>query len=573
MPGAGLYGHYEFHPSPERLILQLARGPIRFLAVLACSFNVATAQEPEEVNGVVPSLAELEAAGAVIGEIRIDNQNIFDLDDSRENNALYSLANRLHVETRAQVVRKQLLFKSGERLSARLIDETERLLRGNAYFYDVIIRPYAWHDGVADIEVRTRDTWSFVPSISLNRAGGFNNGSLGFRDSNFLGTGVKVAAAAKSSSDSMAMDRTGAELEFLYPNAFDGHTTLGYKVSSFSDGKSQAASVARPFYALDSRWAAGISAAKDDRLVPLYADRDTVVGEYRRKRDTAEAFGGWSNGLRGGWAHRYSLGVSYQNDAYSVDPDHAPPPQLPADRTRVGPFLRYEAVQDDFRKLTNLNQIGRTEILALGFHSTLQFGRALPAWGSTQYASLYSGSVGQGFEVPGDGLVFASAGVSGEYSGGRSDRQLMAGAANYYLRQQGGSVLFVSLRGERSRYSTGEEQLTLGGDSGLRGYPSRQQAGDRRVVLTAEQRFYSDWYPFRLLRLGGALFYDVGRAWGGPFESDANSRWLSDVGFGVRILSARSSSGTTLHLDFAFPLNRDDGVRSYQFSFMSKTGF
>jgi hemolysin activation/secretion protein len=115
--------------------------------------------------------------------------------------------------------------------------------------------------------------------------------------------------------------------------------------------------------------------------------------------------------------------------------------------------------------------------------------------------------------------------------------------------------------------------LTLGGDSGLRGYPSRQESGDRRVLFTAEQRFYSDWYPFRLVRLGGALFYDAGRAWGGPFDSDANLHWLSDVGFGIRILSARSSGGTTLHLDFAFPLKRADGVRSYQFSFMSKTGF
>jgi hypothetical protein len=555
------------------LALSLGRRLAGFLAALACSLNVATAQEPEEINPPVPSLAELEAAGAVIGDIRIDNQNIFDLLDSREDNALFRFVNQLHIGTRAQVIRKQLLFKSGEPLSVRLIDETDRLLRANAYFYDVVILPYAWHDGVADIEVRTRDTWTFVPTLSLNRAGGFNNGSIGFRDSNLLGTGVGLSLSAKGSSDSTAMERTGTELTFQYPNAFDGHTVLGYKLSNFNDGRSQAASITRPFYALDTRWAGGLSGSKDDRLIPVYADGNVVAGRYRRKQDTAQAFGGWSNGLHDGWAHRYSLGLAYEDDAYSVDPGDTPPPQLPADRTLVGPFIRYEAVQDDFRKLSNLNLIGRTEIVTMGFQSSVQLGRALPVFGSTQPVSLYSGSVGQGFEVPGNGILLAAASLSGEYADGRADRQLGSSSAKYYLRQSPASLLFLSLSGDRARYSTGEQQLTLGGDSGLRGYPSRQQAGDRRVVFTAEQRFYSDWYPFRLFRLGGALFYDAGRAWGGPLETEANSHWLRDVGFGVRILSARSSSGTTLHLDFAFPLNRDSSIKSYQFSFMSKTGF
>jgi len=30
-------------------------------------------------------------------------------------------------------------------------------------------------------------------------------------------------------------------------------------------------------------------------------------------------------------------------------------------------------------------------------------------------------------------------------------------------------------------------------------------------LLTVEQRFYTDWYPFRLARIGAAVFGDVGR--------------------------------------------------------------
>jgi hypothetical protein len=107
----------------------------------------------------------------------------------------------------------------------------------------------------------------------------------------------------------------------------------------------------------------------------------------------------------------------------------------------------------------------------------------------------------------------------------------------------------------------------------LRGYPTNYQLGARRVLLTAERRFYSDWYPFRLVRVGGAVFFDLGRAWGGPYQNSPNAPWLADLGFGLRLLSARSSSGTTVHVDLAFPIAREAGVKSVQFSLQSKTGF
>ena len=44
----------------------------------------------------MPTFAELQAAGARIGEIRVVTGDIFDLNDPRENNWLFRLANKLH---------------------------------------------------------------------------------------------------------------------------------------------------------------------------------------------------------------------------------------------------------------------------------------------------------------------------------------------------------------------------------------------------------------------------------------------------------------------------------------------
>lgn len=235
-----------------------AQARAALLAVLACLAQPALAQDPAAGAGI-PTLEALEAAGAVIGEIRINPQNIFDLDDPREDNWLFSAANWLHIQTRPGTLRRQLLFTSGERLSARVIEETERLLRANSYLYEAEILPIAWRDGVVDLEVRTRDTWSLQPGASVKYAGGTTSGGASLRDHNLFGTGVRFSIASSSSSavSTAGGTRRGVDLDFSYPYAFDGHTTMAYSQSNFNEGSSRSVSLDRPFYALDTRWAAG----------------------------------------------------------------------------------------------------------------------------------------------------------------------------------------------------------------------------------------------------------------------------------------------------------------------------
>ena len=92
----------------------------------------------------------------------------------------------------------------------------------------------------------------------------------------------------------------------------------------------------------------------------VYNAGNAVAG-YRHQRAAAEAFGGWSPGLRNGWTQRYSAGLTYQDDDYELEPGQVPPERLPSDLALVGPFVRIEFVQDAFRKDTNVNLIGRVE--------------------------------------------------------------------------------------------------------------------------------------------------------------------------------------------------------------------
>lgn len=535
-------------------------------AALALSIAPAIAQDSSG-RGPLSSFHELEAAGAVIGEIRINNQNIFDLNDPGENNLFYRLANALHVRTRPSVLRRSLLFKSGEPLSARLIEESERVLRSNHNIYDVSIRPVGYRDGIVDIEVTTRDTWTLDPAIKFTRQGGVNSSAFGLKETNFLGTGIAIGVTRESD-----VDRNGSEFSISHNHAFGGWTAIEYSHGNFSDGKRDAFRLERPFYALDSRWAAGMSVSTNERIDSIYSG-GSAIGQYRHKSDLGEVYGGLSRGLVDGWTHRYSLGVQYQNDSYRTDPALLAPAQVPSDRTVVAPFVRYEAVEDDFRKSRNLNRVERTEYLPLGFNSRLQLGRAMTGLGSTREQWLYSAIVSDGIAFTPRHNLLTTAYANGQYGSDGGEHQFVGAAAKYYYRQGRRGLLFASISTDTVSNGDASDQLLLGGDNGLRGYPLRYQTGTRRALLTLEQRIYTEWFPFRLFRVGAAVFYDFGRAWGGVNQNTANPGWLSDVGIGLRVFSDRSATGRVMHIDLAFPLNADPGIKSRQILFRSKSSF
>ncbi|HKW83047.1 MAG TPA: BamA/TamA family outer membrane protein, partial [Burkholderiaceae bacterium] len=384
---------------------------------------------------------------------------------------------------------------------------------------------------------------------------------------NLLGTGTAISIGRSTS-----VDRSSNEFKFANDRAFGTWMALSYAHASNSDGRTDAFSVARPFYALDERWAAGVKASMDDRIDSLYI-AGNVVSQYRHRQNQAEVFGGWSQGLVDGWVQRYSLGVSLQDDAFAPEPGLAAPAQLPLDEKLVAPFVRVELIEDRFEKLLNRNLIGRPEFFALGFASTVQLGWAGTGLGSSHDALLYSAAVSRGFEPAPDGILTVAAMVSGQYANGQVRRQRLGAQARYYLPQGKRWLFYAAASGDMATRPNPDEVLLLGGDNGLRGYPLRYQSGDRRALVTLEERFYTDLYVLRLFRVGGAAFFDAGRAWGGDTAVSADPRWLANAGFGLRIVSVRAAFGNVLHVDVAMPLDPPAGVKKVQFLVKSKVSF
>ncbi len=514
-------------------------------------------EEPRPAD--LPSDGELEAAGAVIGNIDLDIRNIFDESDAREANGLYWLANHLHIRTKHATIKAQLLFASGDKYLARKLAETERALRLLTYIYDARVVPVRYADGKVDIKVITKDVWTLSPGISFGRAGGSNSTNFNLQDSNFLGWGKGLEISHGST-----VDRTSTSVDWTDPNVLGSRWTSDLTYADSSDGMQRSLKVARPFYSLDAPWSAKITAVKFDRTISRYNLGD-IVDQFNDNESSYELSGGISSGLTDGWTKRLTFGMRYDRNIFLPTPvTSMPARQLPPDRTLSYPFVGFDVLQDKYQKVGDENQIGRTEDLYFGTEVKGEVGLSNSAFGADRSAIMLAAKALRGIEITGLQQLFLTSAFSSRIEDGRA-RNLRADAgAKYYWRWRTDWLLYAALSGTVTDSLDPDMQLLLGGDNGLRGYPLRYESGTSRALFTVEQRFYTDWYPFRLVRVGGAIFADVGRTWGSGVIGNSNPGLLRDVGFGLRLGNTRSGLGNVLHIDFAFPLNNLVGIQRFQ---------
>lgn len=515
----------------------------------------------------VPSDAELAALGATIGEIRIVPENIFDVADPREDNRLFRLANRLHIRTRPRVISRQLLFHTGDRYDRRLLDESERILRSNRYLYDAWIRPVAFRDGRVDIEVRTRDVWTLLPGFSFERKGGKNATSIDVKETNLLGLGSELGIARKSTAE-----RTTDSLRFSDAHLFGTWLSTEIELADTSDGSRRNVFLDRPFYALDTRWAAGVRFAEEERIDSLVAV-GTIALRFRATTKSFRLTGGWSRGLRHGFAWRFLLGAERDESRFSPPPEGTAGLPVPADRVLAYPFAGFELLEDDFETAKNRDQIDRTEDFFLGTRLRATLGRASPRFGSDRSAWPFSASFGKGGRFGDRWTVTIDGSFEGRIEHGSARDTNLGAVARVYRRLSRKWLFFASLAGTRWIDPDDDHQTLLGGDNGLRGYPQSYQAGDRKLLVTVEQRYYTEWYPFRLFRVGGAIFFDAGRAWGGNVSGLPDPGPLRDAGVGLRIGNARSGLGNVTHVDVAFPFDGDPSIDRVQLLVVTKQSF
>jgi hypothetical protein len=526
-----------------------------------------------------------------IRHILISPQTIFDESKPGERKRIFRFINALHVGTKEQTIRAQLLFAEGDIYSERVLRETERNLRKLRFLREPEIRELERGEGYIDLEVRTTDVWTLSPTVSFSRSGGANRSSIGVEDLNFLGLGKKLELQFKQSRD-----RDSKVLAYSDPNLGFGRWTLDAVYSLNSDGHGTLFALEKPFYSLQTPTSFGLKINDEDGLLRRYALGEEL-GAYRRQWQAAELYFGHSAGLIDGWTHRRSMGLAFENADFADASNRALSNigALPQNRRLALGFVQWDWLQEDFATTTNKDQIGRTEDEAFGQQYRIRAGVGSAKISDANAGSANTGSaesaraagyyqlgVSDGFRLSQTQSLFYQLSLSGRYQKSRRSgdtagnpgfaNQLFNAETRYFYRHSERSTSYLSLNTRYGRRLDLDQELILGGEQGMRAYPVAFQTGDKSAVLTFEQRYFTNYQPFRLFSVGAAAFADIGRVWGSNAAGAPKLGTLKDMGIGLRLGNLRSARASMLHIDVAWPLDDPRGS-SPQFSIETRTRF
>jgi hypothetical protein len=516
-----------------------------------------------------------------VSEIFVDNRSVFDVGgaelDARFNWA-YRSANSMHVRTRESVIRRELLFRTGECYDLELLEDSERILRSLSFIADADVFAVAQPDGSQHVVVETRDEWS----VRLEPQWDSDDGSVQLtgvelREDNLLGTGQHVSAYFKEQQGERVYGASVGTRQ-LAGTRLDAE--IG--VAKTPVGVSVVQRLAYPFRGENGRWAFRQQIEHLERNFVIYIPTPEEDGGVRRRyfEESRRSFdvGTVMRLGRRGRLTLFGLAVAgewteYPRDYLSEDgggderavrqlAPGEPIPVVTGLDTISSVRVVFLAGQRNvwFERRRALDAVRGTEDVRLGVEAEVGIGRSLEAFSDDDDLL-----VDLGFSVAGAPFRGVLAGVSAR---GEGRRDFGARAGSFEWRNLFGQAdAWAYWRpSDESRHTVVAAvsavggwrtmvpfQLTMGSRAGLRGLPTHAWPGERRVVASLEHRAYLGWPYARLFDLGTAVFVDAGKMWAGGDTFGVTSPLEASVGFGLRA-AFPPGSRRTYRMDVAMPV-------------------
>lgn len=520
------------------------------------SFNVDPLDIAHKKTSRVDASVFEPLEGKTIRHIRYERMNIFDEKNSDENNKAYLLLNKLHIKTRTKVVASQLLFKEGDKLNHKVMEESGRNLRQRRYLTNAYVLPERVCGDFVDVVVITQDAWAIEPQVSFSKKSTTSQSGFAISDANIFGTGNSFTIGYIQNEQ-----RNTVSYEFSNPYFLNKQISLRALYQDTSDGRNTVLSIAHPFYSLDSPWATGLQIS-DLSQVEEIRSHDEVINAFRHQAIDNEVYFGKVIDITHDHTQRWLVGFTQEEDRFYNSENTLQ--AIPERDKAVYPWVEYQYLQNKYGVFKNLNQIQRPEDISLGQTLKVRVGMAGTSFGNPDDVLRYIASYDNVIDVTDIHLLELSIDLDGRQHLGVDglDPNILTSSVAYHYLQDEKNRWYMRLE-----YSAGEnlpqyKQLTVGDITGLRGYPTDYLRGDRRYLVSLERRYFSDVHIFNLLRVGGVVFFDAGKAWG--LLNEPESPLLSDVGIGLRLSSSKVRIGNVIHVDLAMPTSPKDGLSKYQ---------
>ncbi len=522
--------------------------------------------------------------GKVVASIEVRVREIFDDPDI---SSLYRTANKVKINTREEVVRRELLLHEGDKFDDFLLKESERNLRQLGFLRQVSIVPTSKGDQI-QLLVDVQDTWTFIPQFNYSSGTGRNKKSAGLAESNLLGLG-KRAEFAYEQDDNRSSTQAVYEDDRVWGSL---NRFLGARLER-SDGHQTLLYFGRPFRSLVERRGWNTTLDSSNTVGRLFEHGNE---RYIFRQEHSDV------GFQYTMAHgdpkisvgRYSLGYRYLEDRFNearpqdyedlnVDPDTVShDPSMLADNRRFsGPTLGYTDIVPDYISMNYIDRFDRVADYNLGNQFSLYTQIALDTLGSTRDTFLATATESLGHRFSENSFIRGEIGAASRYDAEGFTNSLIRTELRYYnvlglltLKglNMGRHTLAAGLSADYGMDLDRDREFLLGADSGLRGYEARSFTGDKRLVLNLEDRVHFIDDAYKLVSVGAAAFLDAGGTTDGAFGDILGHNFYSDVGVGLRIAFPRSTGSRVLRADIAFPMRARDDTNSWEPRFIISGG-
>lgn len=532
--------------------------------------------------GIPKDASGQECEYGEVSHLFIDNHSIFDLDDppTERFQWVYRVVNSLHIPTRSSFVRRELLLGVGDCYDPFLVADSERILRRFPFISSAEVYGLQQADGSWHVIADTRDEWSTRLEVTAGVENGLELRRLALSEQNFLGYGIAVKGFLNQRD---ANRRIGAEVST--PQLLATETDLRVAGGETRIGSFYSLDLTYPFVGEVGRWgwrafgsfledyfdyATGTPAEPGHVLLPV----EEKLLEFTVARRFGEPGNLTSLGIGLSQEDMTSPGFPEAlrvveggdfNDLLPADADSRDavmPQTFFASGTRVNLLFGQRSIR--FIQRTGLDALRGVTDVELGSEVDLTLSRTV----ASGFGSEAPDDIGVRFRLYGgaasdETVAAVDVGIDARqvfFDPGATRtgwRDLLAGADVLVYHQPRAAPRHTIL----ARVSAAGGwtldrpfQLTLGGDTGVRGFEEEHFPGARRIVFNLEDRIYLGWPLPEVLDVGLTVFADAGHMWAGDVPFGGDSGWVGSLGGGLRLGFPAGSRGVA-RVDLAWPVD------------------
>ena len=507
------------------------------VAVLLCPLNL-TAQT--NVDSATSGDSALVDSALVIHRVQLIRRDIF---DPNERSWVARMGNKLHFQTRAPVIRREVLLRPGQLYDSALVAESERNLRAMGIFRRVQIDSVRTDSGLV-LRVLTKDGWSTQLDWRFRSTGGEVAFTLGMVETNLLGTASSAAIRYRNDPD-----RNSIALGFRRRRLFAGTVGLEFGYENRSDGRLGAVAIERPFFATTSPNGFRLSLEDDHtRVLRFFEGEDLARDTLSRRFSLARASYSWA--LRAATTGYLRLGVTGQirrDDTLQFSSGEPFPKTVTG---AVGSYVIWN--RSRFLVTQGFAGFAREEDVDVGTTVRIGLQVAPGLFGYERDGLGPEVSARVGTRIPG-GFGYLDGFADGLFTSAGLDSGTVQVGGTVVLQPAARHLAVFHLEGGWLEDPVPGEEFDLGLGSGPRAFGSHSFTGDRSFFTTAEYRYTMVDDLWGQAGIGLAGFVDYGGAW----YSGSPRRTGWDAGVGLRLGASRSTDVPALRFDLAHRFAND----------------